>query len=1040
MELIIGPPNSGKTREAIARLSDALSRPSARAMLIVPSAGAQTVTLDRLQSFLRDHQIAFSKPYQAVKTFPGLYTDILTHSGRNLAVLKRVERDRLLRRVINELAEEKRLLYLGDIAGSEGLMRAVSSFIDELWRSGTDEEKFSRIAGLREAKDRDLALILARYSARLRSSGVTDAEGAGLEALGALDRLPKKNLASRFSLVVADGFDFYTAVQVSLLSRLSQLGVETLATLTFEPARAVHLWQEPTRKRFEAAGAQVTQLQSSPDGEIERAAARLMRDDLQAPTSESAPIAVISAPDRAAEVRAAARGIKKLLIENHLAPDDITIVCRSLALYANHLQKIFRECSVPLTIDSPMAVAENPAAISFMRLLALSHERFPRRAVLDCLRSPFFNLSRFGFDEQAINLLDHASIAGNVTLAREQWTEALRAADAKTDEGRLEHIYEEDKDARKKRYTNLAQSLDDFFDAVSIPDSAAVGWLAQRVCRLLEEFDMENRAGDENREAVKALRALVEETGRAGEAEEISWPEFYAEMERAIASSVIERGLLPSSILAQEAHNLRPRPYKAVFILGLIEGEFPARAAERFPYTFIEREQLRALGIDLTETISDAGADLTQFYKATASATERLYLSYARTDLAGGELLRSYLIDEVEACARPQKIMIPQQAASFERVPLNEIISLDELALITAREMRREYEHQVESVEAQSARLVLEKQFPAWRAIQRGARVERDRLAGISGPFGGVMESADMLEEIERKFGAGHQWSASQINDYGVCPFRFFARHALRLRSADEPVEGFVASRLGNAYHKILEKTYERLSEKEIEVNEETAQTCADEAALVAEATLEEMISKGEIRKSVFWEFEKAEIKRHVARLFFKEAEWNAQRPARPVAFEKKFGLEDARPLVIESSEGEIKICGVIDRIDLSEDGLVVIDYKTTRTPVRHSDAVEGRNLQLPIYLMAASRALQTEARVVSGYYLHITSRKKGAELPRTQEESIESVLASAEEKIRQHTKLARQGKFPVRPNDDRCYTNCEYECMCRIGSLRFEI
>ncbi|MEW6207141.1 MAG: PD-(D/E)XK nuclease family protein [Acidobacteriota bacterium] len=1041
MELIIGPPNSGKTREAITRLSDALSRQGAKALLIVPSASAQAVTMDRLQSFLRDHNIAFNKPYQVVKTFPGLYTDILTHTGRSLSVLKKVERDRLLRLTISELAEEKRLLYLGDIAGSEGLMRAVSSFIDELWRSGTDAEKFSRIAREREGKDRDLALIFARYSARLRSSNVTDAEGAGLEALRALDESTKKNPADRFSLVVADGFDFYTSIQVGLLSRLSLLGVETLATLTYEPGCAVHLWQEPTLKRFESAGAQVTELRSSPASEIERAAARLMRDDLQTDSSESAPVTVISAPDRAAEVRAAAREIKRLILENRLAPDDIAIVCRSLSLYSNHLQKIFRECSIPLAIDGSLALAENPAVISFMRLLALSHDSFPRRAVVDCLRSPFFNLSRFRIDEQAINLLDYASIAGNVTRAREQWTEALRAADAKTDEGRLEHIYEEDTDARKKRYANLAQSLDDFFDEVSLPDSGTVRWFAQRAIRLLEEFDVENRAGDENREAIKSLRALIEDVGNASESsEDISQPVFYAELERSVASGLIERDFIPSSILAQEAHNLRPRRYRAVFLLGLIEGEFPARATERFPYTLIEREQLRALSIDLTETISDAGADLTQFYKAMAAATERLYLSYARTDLAGGELLRSYLIDEVEACARARKIVIPQQAASFEQVPFDEIISLDELALITAREMRRADESQTESEETRAAQSLLEKEFPVWRAIQRGARVERDRLTGASGPFGGVMESADILREIERKFGAGHSWSASQINDYGVCPFRFFARHALRLKPADEPVEGFVASRLGNAYHKILEKTYERLSEKKIEVSMETAQLCADEAVGVAEVTLEEMVSKGEIRQSVFWEFEKAEIKRHVARLFFKEAEWNAERPARPIAFEKKFGLDDTQPLIIESDEGDIKICGVIDRIDQSEDGLVVIDYKTTRTPIKHSDAVEGRNLQLPIYLMAAGRALQPQARVTSGYYLHITSRKKGAELPRSEDESIDSVTAHAEEKIRQHTKQARCGKFPVRPNNDRCYTNCEYECMCRIWSLRFEI
>lgn len=1053
MKLIIGPPNSGKTREALARIADAISRRSGSALLIVPSASAQSVMFDRLQSFLRDQNIASSRPYQVVKTFPGLYTDIFTETNRAVHVLKKVERDRLIRRTINELEEQKNLSYFGDIAKSAGLAAAISHFIDELWRSGTDEEKFSMIASAREAKDRDIALIFMRYRVRLRSSNLIDAEGAGLEAVRALEQSSKKNLADRFSLVVADGFDFYTPVQVRLLSLLSSLGVETAATLTYEAGRAVHLWQEPTRRRFESAGAEIIELQATPLNEIERAAARLM-DDIAAPSqsdaSESAPVTVISAPDRAAEVRAAAREIKKLILENHFAADDITIVCRSLSLYSHHLQKIFHECSIPLAIDSPLRLDENPAVIAFLRLLALSSESFPRRAMMDCLRSPFFNLSRFGLDEQAVNLLDHASITGNVTRKREQWMEALRAAAEKKPERRGDYFSdEEDADARRDRYTKLLESLDRFFKEVSLPDPAPASFFAQRATELISEFDIESRirSGDDaeqNLTAIEALRTLLGaiEQDRDSAGEQVKWAVFYRELERAIGATTIERASLPSAVLAQEAHNLRPRRYRAVFALGLVEGEFPVRATERFPYTLIEREQLRAVGIDLTETTSDAGADLTQFYKAMAKAVERLYLAYARTDLGGGELLRSYLIDEVETCAHTQKLVIPQQAAMFERVSPSDIVSLDELALITAREMRRMDEGRAESDQAHIADSLLEKKYPSWKAVRRGAQMERDRLAGASGRFGGVIESPDLLEEIRRMLGEDYLWSASQINDYGVCPFRFFARHALKLKSVEEPVEGFVPARLGNAYHKILERAHTQLRESKIEVSVETAQRCADEAALVAEETLEEMASEGEIRQGVFWEFEKVEIKRHIARLFFKEAQWNAQRPARPIAFERKFGLGGAQPLIVESDEGEIRICGAIDRIDESEDGWVVIDYKTTRTPIKHSDAIEGRNLQLPIYLMAASRALKPAAQVASAYYLHITSRKKGSEIPHRDDErlSVDAVIAHAEEKIREYTRLARAGKFPVRPNDDRCYTNCEYESMCRIGSLRFEI
>src|SRR5205085_4285770 len=132
----------------------------------------------------------------------------------------------------------------------------------------------------------------------------------------------------------------------------------------------------------------------------------------------------------------------------------------------------------------------------------------------------------------------------------------------------------------------------------------------------------------------------------------IAWPAFVAEVERALASVSYDRGTVARPcVVAQEAHRLRPRRYRVVFVLGLIEGEFPARLTERAPYTLAERAELRQAGLDLTETITDAGADLLQFYKAMSRAVERLYLTFARTDVAGGELLPSYLIEEVQPFA-----------------------------------------------------------------------------------------------------------------------------------------------------------------------------------------------------------------------------------------------------------------------------------------------------------------------------------------------------------------------------------------------------
>jgi ATP-dependent helicase/DNAse subunit B len=254
----------------------------------------------------------------------------------------------------------------------------------------------------------------------------------------------------------------------------------------------------------------------------------------------------------------------------------------------------------------------------------------------------------------------------------------------------------------------------------------------------------------------------------------------------------------------------------------------------------------------------------------------------------------------------------------------------------------------------------------------------------------------------------------------------------------DEPVEGFLANQLGTAYHRILEGVYSRLEAKGIDVTPDVISSVRELAEEAGEAELEKMIENRELRKNALWEFEKGEIKKRIARLLEKESSWNTERPAKPKHFERAFGKSGKPPLVIRDEDEEIKICGVIDRIDEREDGFVVIDYKTGRTPIHYNEALDGRNLQLPIYMMAAIRVVSPGSRLAAAYYLHINSRKRGSELPHKDnpELSVEAVIDRAEKRIRDYGRSVRKGRFPVSPNKGRCPNYCEFEVMCRIHSI----
>jgi ATP-dependent helicase/nuclease subunit B len=1094
MKLLTGQTNSGKSEIIFSRMGEVVLNRQGNPVLITPSTNAGEVLMKRLQAFMPEELPANSKPVSI--SFPELSQRILRIAGKNLSFLTAIQRDRILRSVVRELAEQNALVYFDKTADKPGLTHTLAAFINELWRSNVTTDDFANITQNRSKKDADIALIFKRYEMALKQAGTIDAEGAGLQAMRWLETINKselaeperaiQNLKNNFAFIAADGFDFYTPVQVKILSQLSRLGIEVMATLTFEKERAVHFWQKRTLERFVSEQVEIINCKPLVANDISEAAAKLMSDNVSIAQGKSeaicsdlqnAKIKIISAPDRAVEMRSVAREIKRLVIENNFALDDITIVCRSLHMYAHHLERLFQECAIPLEVDTQIALGETPFVVALLSLLNLSENHFPRRRVIECLRSPYFNFSSLGLNDEAVDLLEHISLTEKVTHHTEQWLDAIEhpTTQRHSDSEEGSHTLPEE-----ELRSNLAPKLRKFFELVSFKPEAWRKEYTQHIEHLITILKMpENGLPQDgisgihqiaiDEAAQKAffnlLEALAEESTlrpvrksfdeqESGYEDDLTYPlfdeqpqqrqinrsVFIAELQRAIAATSFSRPRTNSpAIVVQEVHSLRPRNYRAIFVMGLIEGEFPKKTAETTPYTLAEKIALRQLGIDFVETINDAGADVTQFHKSMSRASERLFLSFARTDFSGGEMLRSYLIDEVKAVAKTDELRIAQVEKESETVAGQDVLSLDELALLTARQMRRQLGHLNQANQKQSLSQnsgLLETNLRSWPATLRGALVEQRRLSGRErGIFGGIIENQKLAEEMHARFNDDYLWSASKINDYGLCPFRFFANNVLNLSSIEEPAEGFVADRLGTTYHEILEKTYRQLKEQGIELTADSIEKVTEIAEENCEATLQKLVDDRKVRKSGLWDFDKSEIKKRIVNLLRSETLANEEQSARPLAFEQRFGLDGKPPLVIGNSEGLIKICGSIDRIDKTEDGLVVIDYKTSRSPISTKEALEGRNLQLPIYLMAANRVIKHEEPVTTGFYLHIYSCKRGSELP-NKNLSLEEITTRAEEYIGEYVSKIRWAEFPVEPNQNRCPPYCKFDVMCRIQSL----
>jgi RecB family exonuclease len=284
--------------------------------------------------------------------------------------------------------------------------------------------------------------------------------------------------------------------------------------------------------------------------------------------------------------------------------------------------------------------------------------------------------------------------------------------------------------------------------------------------------------------------------------------------------------------------------------------------------------------------------------------------------------------------------------------------------------------------------------------------------------------------------------SATSLADFAQCPYRHFARKGLRLDErpgdVDEGIDPLLA---GGIAHKALE-----LAAKE------GARTEAH-AAQIADRVFADMA--GHLRRDLRVEAVRAELRRVVADAV---GAWAAAggivRGFAPREFEWTFGF--AGPQVVAGAgPSAVQLTGAADRIDVSADGdAVVIDYKWSKASrfsgiERKIEA--GLDLQLPIYVLAAQRALGL--RVVAAAYL--TLRDDGGPGARwlrvTDDAPVVSSsrvkppegwgvgdgsggLAKAEEKIVELDARIRAGECDTKPEDEkRCGAGaCPYADLCR--------
>ena len=625
------------------------------------------------------------------------------------------------------------------------------------------------------------------------------------------------------------------------------------------------------------------------------------------------------------------------LAENHgYRWRDMAIIARNLSPYEHALPAAFKRAGIPLYMDKAAELSAHPLSAFISAALGVIRGNFPSAEVLRLLKTGILP-----FSEEEIAEFENYCFIWNIRgkLFLSPFTgnpDGFREAKPETAE-KLEKL-----NALRER---IVLPLEKLKKAVENADgtefsSAFYDYLCE--CEVTEGlrrlYDELSSAGEtekaENLDAfwsftVDALDKFSSALGGVRLGKENMTRLF----ELIISEAKI--GVIPHTldcVSAGTADRMRPSDIKAVFVIGLCDGVFPAVPKNGTLFTDEERKLLAEEGIELGEGENDDVLSERMFaYTAFTSASERVFATFPRYGISSEEQNPSMLIARLKEAVGAFSVEDTFDAREDFWL-CSESFAFEHLASLGKKstpcgEMLKKY--------------FSEKEVWNSRAQLLGKAVLPEEF---------VIEDKETAEEL---FGKKLRFSPTKIEKYTECPFSYFAGSGLMLRERQKAELSPLSA--GSLIHRVLEVLIPKLGGKGILALSEN--DLRREVDIVLSEYLEEVMGSAEGKTARFmYLFRRTaafvvKLLRHIGEEF-EHCEFV------PFAFEESLGGDKIGFYRLKTQDGkEITVEGQIDRIDvLNRDGkryVRVVDYKTGSKKLELDDVYYGINIQMLVYLFS---------------------------------------------------------------------------------------
>ena len=988
-------------------------------------------------------------------------------------------RDAIVARAVSRLGAEA-LGRLAPVADTPGFVRSLGSALEELRMAGIEHDALS-------VYDAELARILESTGAEWKAAGLADRARIFEAATDAVADPDVRHFWLDLPLVALD-LPVRTPAEAALLAALAARAPATCITVPAGDVRTLAL--------LGRHGLPVEPIEAGPGGDT--ALARIQRGLFRAAAAPPAPadgdttLTIFSAPGESRECVEIARRLTELAAS--ATPFDRTaILLRQPADYRPHLEEALGRAGIPAFFAAGVR-RPDPAGRAFFALLRcraddysarrfaeyLSIGQVPRLAADGAPPPETGAEARWVAAEKTVADLDPEAAGpsdgtgpagmpdetepaeGDIRVPR-RWerllVEAAVVGGLVRWEARLDGLaaelelklsgLETEEDADAPRGRAIRRDRDDLGhlrdyalpllrDLASLPQAAlwaewldGLGALATRAL-----------ARPEWVLAVLETLAPMKPIGPVAldEVLRVLGPRLLEVTERPVASRF-------GRVFVGSVDDARGLAFDVVFVPGLAERVFPPKIAEDPILLDHVRECLNEdAGDRALETNDDrvAGERLA-LRLAVGAARERVVLSYPRIEAvkARPRVPSFYALEAVRAAegALPpfEELGKRAEAVSDARIgwpaPRHAERAIDEaeydLAVLDDLGLRGE-------PAVRAAGHLLHSNPHLARALR--FRAYRWAVPKWTGADGLVQPSDAARAALAAHAPSERPFSATALQHYAACPYRFFLYAIQRLEPRAEPVaiEELDPLQRGSLVHQVQFELLTRLqAEHEPDSPRLPVRPANLEAALAALDDVLDGVAEAFADRLVpaidrVWTDGIESIRQDLREWLHRES--LSESPFEPWRFEFSFGLprdpnrdEHSVREPVELGNG-LRLRGAIDLVERTPSGVLrVTDHKTGRARAKRNAVVQGGELLQPVLYALAARRLFPELPVESGRLYYCTSdggfETHEVPLDAAAEESAGTLGRTVEWSF-------EEGFLPAAPRPDACRW-CDYRSVC---------